>query len=127
MARVEIVLDAGPIPYQSMPLCGDPDLEHALRYEGLEPMQTSYRLIDLPLDAIGDVRSMPRRQNMSRAYLDLMREGVEFPPIVVFPARGGGGGVWMLLDGVNRTYASWALGRKRIRAYELIETSRAVL
>jgi hypothetical protein len=75
MARAEVVLDAGPIPYTAMPLSGDPDLEHGLRHVGLEPMETSYRLIEIPLDAIGDVQSMPRWRNMGRAYIDLVREG----------------------------------------------------
>lgn len=123
MGSVEIVLDAGPIPYQAMALYGDPDLEHGLRHLGLEPVDTSYRLIELPLDAIGDVRSMPRWQNMGRTYVDLMREGTEFPPIVVMPTSSG----WTLIDGVNRTYAYWVLGRKRVCAYDLLEASRAFL
>ena len=103
-----------------MPLCGDPDLEHGLRHVGYEPTETSYRLIETPLDAIGDVRSMPRWRNMGRVYIDLMRAGVEFPPIVVMPARSG----WTLIDGVSRPYAFWVLGREKVRAYDLIDTSR---
>ncbi|HET7196058.1 MAG TPA: hypothetical protein VFI99_13825 [Nocardioides sp.] len=120
MAGVETVIDAGPIPYDAMPLHGDPDLEHGLRHVGLEPEDTSYRPIEVSLDAIGDVRSMPRWQNMGHTYIDLVREGVELPPIVVMPTRSG----WTLVDGVNRTYAYWALGRATIRAYDLIEASR---
>jgi hypothetical protein len=116
----EIVLDPGPIPYRLMPLYGDADLEHGLRHAGLEPEETSYRFIEIPLHEIGDVVSMPRWQNMGRAYIDKVRAGVKFPAIVVMPTRTG----WTLLDGVNRTYAYWVLGRSTVRAYELIVASR---
>jgi hypothetical protein len=116
MIGVEIVLDAGPIPYQEIPLYGDPDLEHGLRHAGFEPEATWYRFIEIPLDAIGDVRTMSGRQHMGRTYIDELRAGVEFPPIVVMPTRSG----WTLLDGVNRTYAYWVLGRVTVRAYDLL-------
>jgi hypothetical protein len=53
--------------------------------------------IEIPLDSIGDVRSMPNWQNMGSAYIIKMRAGVEFPPIIVMPTRRG----WTLLDGVG--------------------------
>jgi hypothetical protein len=112
MPGVEIVLDAGPIPYQAMPLQGDPDLEHGLRHVGLEPRATSYRLIEIPLDSIGDVRSMPNWQNMGSAYINKMRAGVEVAPIVVMPSRRG----WTLLDGVNGpTRIGYSAGRRFAR------------
>jgi hypothetical protein len=120
MARVEVVLDAGPIPYRAIQLFGDPDLEHGLRHEGVEPIVTSYRLIEIPLQAIVDVRGMSRWRNMGRTYIDLVREGLEFPPIVVMSTGNG----WTLIDGVNRTYAFWVLGREKVRAYDLIDESR---
>jgi hypothetical protein len=121
MRGTEIVIDAGPIPYEAMALHGDPDLEHGLRHAGLEPSETSYRLIEIPLDAIGDVATMREWQNMGRAYIDKVLDGVEFPPIVVMPSRLG----WTLLDGVNRTHAYLMLGRPTVRAYDLIDASRA--
>jgi hypothetical protein len=120
MVDVETVLDAGPIPYSDILLFGDPDLEHGLRHVGLEPMETSYRLIEIPLTAIGDVQGMSRWQSMGRSYIDRVREGVEFPPLVVMPTSSG----WTLLDGVNRAYAYWTLGQKRVVAYDLIDASR---
>jgi hypothetical protein len=54
------VLDPGPIPYAPIGLYGDPDLEHALTEEGLDPQATTYRLIEIPLSAINDTVSMPR-------------------------------------------------------------------
>ena len=120
VTAIEIVLDPGPIPYRLMLLFGDADLEHGLRHAGFEPETTSYRLVEIPLDAIADVRGMSRWQNMGRAYTDQVQAGVEFPPIVVMACRTG----WTLLDGVNRTYAYWSLGRARVRAYDLIAPSR---
>jgi hypothetical protein len=113
---VETVVDAGPIPYIEMALYGDPDLEQGLRHAGFEPEATWYRLIEIPLHAIGDVCGMASWSHMSRAYIDAMRAGAEFPPVVVMPTRAG----WTLLDGVNRTYAYWALGRPTVRAYDLL-------
>jgi hypothetical protein len=37
----ETVLDPGPLPYARIDLYGDPDLEHALREEGLDPQATT--------------------------------------------------------------------------------------
>jgi hypothetical protein len=116
MTNVEVVLDAGPIPYREIALYGDPDLEHGLRHAGFEPHATSYRLVEIPLAAIDDVRSLSRRENMSRVYIDKVMAGVDFPPVVVLPTPSG----WALLDGVNRTYAYWVLGRTTVRAYDLI-------
>jgi len=114
----ERVLDPGPIPYARIDLYGDPDLEHALREEGLDPQVTTYRLIEIPLSAITDTASMPWPR-MCTAYVDALRSGQEFPPVVVFRNQRG----WSLLDGVNRTHAHWVLGTARIRAYDLL-TSR---
>ena len=122
MAGVETVLDAGPIPYEQILLYGDPDLEHGLRHVGLEPAETFFRLIEIPLDTIRDVRTMPW-PNRGHAYADLLREGTEFPPIVVMRIETG----WTLIDGVNRSHAYLALGWKTVRAYELIEASHAIL
>lgn len=120
MVGIEVVLDAGPIPYPEMALYGDPDLEHGLRHEGIEPLDLTYRLIEIPLGSIRDTLSMGRWQNMGSAYIDKVRAGVEFPPIVVMPTRSG----WTLLDGVNRTYAYWTLGWTTVRAYDLIDPPR---
>jgi hypothetical protein len=65
----ETVLDPGPIPYALIGLYGDPDLEHALREEGLDPQATTYRLIEIPLSAINDTASMPRPR-MGTAYVN---------------------------------------------------------
>lgn len=119
----EIVLDAGPIRYDAIQLQGDPDLEHGLRQEGLEPMETQFRLIEIPLDAIGEVRVMPRWHHVDQSYhqaVEALRTGAEFPPIVVMAARTG----WLLVDGVHRAYAHWVLGRTTIKAYDLIEPRR---
>jgi hypothetical protein len=115
VTAAEKVLNPGPIPYARIDLFGDPDLEHALREEGLDPQATSYRLIEIPVGSIRDTASMPWPR-MGTAYIDAIRAGREFPPIVV--SRGQHG--WSLLDGVNRTHAHWVLGTVSIRAYELL-------
>jgi hypothetical protein len=118
MILVETVLDPGPIPYAEIALRGDPDLEHALREDGLEPDNTAYRLIDVPLATIKDTKSMPRPWPVGRSYVDAVEAGQELSPIVVVRNVRGPG--WALLDGCNRTYAYWTLGRTTIRAYELL-------
>lgn len=115
MSAAQTVLDPGPIPYAAIDLYGDPDLEHALREEGLDPQETSYRLIEIPLSSIHDTASMPWPR-MGMAYVDAIRSGTEFPPVVVFRRERS----WWLLDGVNRTHAHWVPGTASIRAYELL-------
>jgi hypothetical protein len=112
----ETVIDPGPIPYTRIDLYGDPDLEHALREEGLDPQATSYRLIEIPLNSITDAAIIGRYRNRGTAYIDALKNGQEFPPVVVFRGQHG----WWLLDGVNRTHAYWVLGTASIRAYELM-------
>jgi hypothetical protein len=109
------VIDPGPIPYARIDLYGDPDLEHALIEEGLDPQATTYRLIEIPLSSIADTASMPWHR-MGTAYVDALKNGQQFPPIVIFRNQRG----WQLLDGVNRTHAYWVLGTASIRAYDLL-------
>jgi hypothetical protein len=113
----ERVIDPGPIPYTNIELYLDPDLEHALREEGLDPTVTTYRLIEMPLRSISDTASMPWPR-MSTIYVDAIKSGQQFPPVVVLRNPHG----YWLLDGVNRTQAHWILGTETIRAYELILT-----
>jgi hypothetical protein len=110
-----MVLDPGPILYACIELYGDPDLEHGLRHAGFEPELTTYRLIEIPVSLINDTASMPWPR-MGTAYVDALKAGQEFPPVVVFRNRQG----WWLLDGANRTHAHWVLGTARIRAYDLL-------
>jgi hypothetical protein len=110
------VLDAGPIPYREIELFGDPDLEHGLRHMGLEPDSTAYRLVELPVSSILDTHSMPNWRWASESMVEVMRNGVRLPPIVVFRAGNG----WLLIDGINRTYAAWRLGIASLLSYELI-------
>lgn len=116
MTAAEKVLDPGPIPYTRIDLYGDPDLEHALREEGLDPQATSYRLIEVPINSITDTAIIARYPNMGTGYIDALKAGQEFPPVVVIRNRRG----WSLLDGVNRTHAHWVFGTASIRAYELL-------
>jgi hypothetical protein len=113
------VLDAGPIPYPKIALFGDLSLEHGLEHFGVEPSETAYRLIEVSLPEITDTAAMPYRV-WDRSIAEAMKEGVEFPPLVVFHNWKREG--WSLLDGANRTNAYLALGVPRVQAYELILT-----
>jgi hypothetical protein len=111
------VIDPGPIRYVDVAPYLDPDLEHALREKGLDPAVTTYRLIEIPLRSISDTAHMPWPR-MSTIYVDAIKAGQQFPPVVVFRNPYG---CW-LLDGANRMQAHWILGTETIRAYELILT-----
>jgi len=115
MTAAETVIDPGPIPYARIDLYGDPDLEQALREEGLDPEATSYRLIEIPLSSIDIVRTTAWGRK-GTAYIDAIKAGQQFPPIVVFRGQHS----WNLLDGVNRTHAHWVLGTASIRASDLL-------
>jgi hypothetical protein len=56
----ETMLDAGPMSYSEIALYGDADLEHGLRHAGFEPETTVYRLLEIPLAAAGETRTMSR-------------------------------------------------------------------
>ena len=113
---IEVVLDPGPIPYAAIELCGDMDLEQALRHDGREPGTTQYRLIEIPLDAIVETASMERWTHFGTTLAKALEAGLTVPPVVVTRRQNG----FWLLDGVNRTYAHWKLRRPTIRAYELL-------
>jgi hypothetical protein len=117
VASTPVLIDPGPIPYRRIELFGDPDLEHGLRHMGLEPVETAYRLLEIPIEDIGETRSMASWTGTSRQVIEAMKQGHKFPPIVVFRTAVG----WNLIDGVNRSYSAWHLGLTAIRAYELIQ------
>jgi hypothetical protein len=104
-------------PYRKIALFGDLSLEQGLRHFGVEPSDTSYRLIEVPVAQITDSASMPYRV-WDRSIAAAMQNGVEFPPLVVFRNWKSEG--WSLLDGANRTNAYVALGIQTAQAYELI-------
>jgi hypothetical protein len=111
------VINAGPIPYADIELCGDPDLEHGLRHLGFEPSETAYRLLEITLESITDRTDwIPRYPGGDRLVLDAMAVGTRLPPIVVLANDRGFG----IIDGVNRTYAARALNWRAIEAYDLL-------
>ena len=116
MASRETVLDPGPIPYRGIALFGDPDLEHGLQHAGFDPRTTTYRLIEVPLTGIAETAGMDRWPHRGTTYIDAIRVGTKFPPLVVIRTANG----WGLLDGVNRAYAYWTLGIETVVAYELL-------
>jgi hypothetical protein len=113
---IERILRKGPIPYDEIELRGDPDLDQALHEEGLVPQSTSYRLIDIPLTSICDVRTMPwKALDRETPIVQAVRGGKRLPPVVVKKLTD----CWTLLDGVNRTCAYFYLHCERVEAYEL--------
>jgi ParB-like chromosome segregation protein Spo0J len=50
------------------------------------------------------------------SLIEVVRSGVQLPPIVVVNTAHR----FVLVDGLHRTYAAWALGQSTIEAYELM-------
>ena len=114
----EVVLDPGPLPYSTIDLAGDPDLDQILIDDGMDPRSTSYRLIEIPVSSIAETKTMDQWKQGSMLSAGSV-PAVE-PPVVVYRTPTG----WGLLDGVHRTYAAWKAGRSTIRAYELLPRGR---
>jgi hypothetical protein len=114
-----VVIDAGPISCLSIEAAGDLVLlATALRNEDLDPMRTTFRLIEIPLDAVDVFPWLDKwladgygAETVSRVIRD-----DEFPPIVGRLV----GTKFVVLDGVHRLIACVALGRDRVRAYDLL-------
>jgi hypothetical protein len=117
------VLDPGPIALSAIERFDDPDLDGALRQEGVDPANAAFRLLEIPLIALYDVDWFPGTTKWGTWMIDALDAGKSFPPVVVMAAPRSGGRMG-LLDGLNRTHAHWVLGRKNIRAYELLGHER---
>jgi hypothetical protein len=113
------VVDAGPISYSSIEVAGDPlDLETALRDDDLDPPQTSYRLIEIPLDAVNVFPWLSKwlAEGYGAETVEALRRDDTFPPVVGRVV----GEKFVLIDGVHRLIACVALGHNRVRAYDLL-------
>jgi hypothetical protein len=110
------VIEEGPIRYRSIARYGDPDLEHGLRHAGYEPPATDFRVIEAEIGQIDTVAYFATMRHKPESLIEVVRSGIQLPPIVVVnaPLR------FVLIDGVHRTYAAWALGLPTIEAYELM-------
>ena len=115
VASTPMLIDPAPIPYRRIELFGDPDLEHGLRHLGLNPRRRHTGMLEIPIENIGETRSTASWTGTSRPVIEAMKQGHEFPHIVVFRTAVG----WNLIDGLNRSDAAWHLGLTAIRAYEL--------
>lgn len=113
------VVDPGPIPLSAIQRFDDPDVETALRDDGLDPALATFRLVEVPLADLQDVRWFPGPIGWGTFMLDALRAGTSLPPIVIV-ANGKTNGPFGILDGLNRTHAHWVLSRHSIRAYELM-------
>ena len=113
-----VVLDEGPIQYANLERYHDSDVETGLERSGHNAGTTTFRLIEIDLADVEDTRWFPGPRPWGTQMVEELRCGERLPPIVVLKTvRGKGFG---LIDGLNRTYAHWALGLPTIRAYELI-------
>jgi hypothetical protein len=117
------VIDPGPILLSAIQRFDDPDVETALANGGLDPAITTFRLVEVSLADLEDVRWFPGPFRCGTFMVDALRVGRSLPPIVIVASRETDG-QFGILDGVNRTHAHWVLGRKAIRAYELITVPR---
>lgn len=111
-------MDPGPTPLSAIERFDNPDVETALRNEGLDPAIATFRLVDVSLADLQDVRWFPGPVRWGSFMVDALRAGASLPPIVIV-ANGETNGPFGILDGLNRTHAHWVLGRQSIRAYEL--------
>jgi len=117
------VLDAGPIPHRELIRYDDPDIETGLAQSGHSPKGAQYRLVQVDLNDLEDMRWIPAQAHrFGTSLTEAIREGEELPPVVIVRTECGRG--LGLIDGVNRTHAYWAAGRSSIRAYELLSTER---
>ena len=111
------VIDAGPIRHAEIERYDDPDIETGLEHGGHHIDHAEYRLIELDVSEIEDTASFPLPWTPRNA-LEALQRGDALPPVVIVQTdRGRGFG---LIDGLNRTYAHWLVGRPRMRAYELL-------
>jgi hypothetical protein len=110
------IIEEGPIPYRSIALYGDPDLEHGLRQAGYKPQATDFRVIEAEVVQIDTVASFRTMRHKPESLIEVVRSGVQLPPIVVVNTAHR----FVLVDGLHRTYAAWALGQSTIEAYELM-------
>lgn len=111
------ILDPGPIPHAVLRRYDDPDIETGLEQYSYSADDAVYRMIEIDLSDLEDVRNFPFSWQPTRA-VERLRSGEDVPPIVVVQTdRGLGLGI---IDGLSRTYAHWIVGRPRIVAYELL-------
>ena len=113
------VLDAGPIPLEAIERYDDPDVETALENAGIVPGTATFRLVEVPLRDLEDVRWLPGPRRWDTFTLEALRAGAVLPPVVVVATERHGGS-FGLLDGLHRTHAHWVLRRPTIRAYDLL-------
>ena len=113
------VIDAGPIAHADLIRYDDPDIETGLDHGGYGMEGATYRLVEVDLADLDDMRWIPSRPGQfGTAMTEVVRRGEELPPVVIVRTdrdRGFG-----LIDGLNRLHAHWAAGRDTIRAYELL-------
>jgi len=117
------IIDPGPIPLSAIERFDDPDVETALDQQGLEPATATFRLVEVSLTDLQDVRWLPGPRPWDSFTVDALRAGSALPPIVII-ASGESDAPFGILDGLHRTHAYWLLGRPLIRAYELLVAHR---
>jgi hypothetical protein len=112
-----VVLDSGPIPHEALIRFDDRDIETGLEQAGHSHQGARYRLLQLDLSELEDMRWIPgHAERFGTSMAEALGRGEELPPVVVVRRDRGYG----LIDGLNRTHAHWATGNDAIRAYELL-------
>jgi hypothetical protein len=113
-----VVIDPGPIAYSALTVAEEDDLEAALLRDELDPPGTTYRLIEVPIEAVDVFPWLSRwaAEGFASDAVDALSRGVVLPP-VVGRLRGE---KLAILDGVHRLVAHAALGHDRVRVYELL-------
>lgn len=117
------VLDPGPIPFASIERYDDRDIEGQMEHDQIEPDTAAFRLVEIALDDLEDVRWFPGPKPWGTRFVEALSAGATLPPIVIVPTARADGR-FGLLDGLCRTHAHWVLGRREIRAYELLGQRR---
>jgi hypothetical protein len=112
-----VVLEPGPIRHAHLHRFDDPDIETGLEHGGHSAEDATYRLIEINVSDLEDAQNFPFDWQPTHT-IERLRAGEVLPPIVVVQTnRGRGLGI---IDGLNRAYAHWLEGHRRIRAYELL-------
>lgn len=125
------------VPYGQLENRGDEFLEDELRRLRLEPAETRYRLLRLPLTELRGAICAPEDYlsdgdeegyEKAVAMREALESGRELPPIVLvygddYSTRVGYGepmGRWVVVDGFHRLCAHGAAGSEAVLAYQLV-------
>ncbi|MFL5914914.1 MAG: hypothetical protein ACJ752_04660 [Gaiellaceae bacterium] len=110
------VVDPGPIPLSAIERYDDPDIEGSLEHDGADPATATFRLVEIDLEDLEDVRWLPGPKRWGTRFVEELQSAGTPPPLVIV-ATARADGTYGLLDGLNRTHAHgrWAAVDPRVR------------